>query len=91
MFIKLQVFWAEEQTEQDEVLGREPEFTLDYIVINSDYIIEYHPDDSGQTMISMLNGVTYRCPVSFDDFSEKYPECMARMELVISTEGEIQN
>ena len=86
MFIKLQVFWADEMTEEDQVLEKEQTYSLDYLVINSDYVIEYHPDDNGSTMISMLNGTTYRCPIDFDEFEQKYPALLAHLELVLSSE-----
>jgi len=81
MFIKIPVYWAEDEWEEKEDLGQAIDYYIGDLVINSDNIAAYHADKDGYTMIKLNNGETYRSPVSFEAFEKMYPDLKHAAEI----------
>ena len=90
MFVKIPVFWAEDDFEKkEEIFGDKAkiEFTEGFMVINTNHICAYHPDDENFTMIRLSNGDVMRSPIAFDVFEKMFPELLSVGELYISSEN----
>ena len=90
MFIKIPVFWAPDNYEDLETCKLDVKFTQDDLIINTDQICGYHANDSGETMVRMANGDIFRSPIEFKQFQKEFPCLVARLELVINTDSNVQ-
>ena len=90
MFIKIPVFWAPEDFEEKESCMLEVKFTIDVLVVNTDQICGYYGNDKGETMIYLSNGNIHRSPIAYKQFDKEFPDLVARMELVIGADTNVQ-
>jgi len=90
MFLRIPVYWVEDNYESKEDCGIEPKYTLGDIVINTGQLCGYHVNDKDEVMIRMSNGDVFRTPFAYDNFVERYPDLMFKMELIIDTDTNVQ-
>ena len=87
MFIKIPVYWSEE----NEDLGlNKDKYSTGEITISSDHICAHHADDNGELTLRLTNGEIFRSPLEYKQFEKEYPELMARLELIIATDTNVQ-
>jgi len=87
MFVKIPVYWAEDDFEKKEDLGVDIEYTEGFIVLNTNLLCAYHPDDNGLTLLRLANGDVMRSPIPFDTFEKMFNDLLTTAELYISTEN----
>ena len=58
MLLELTVFWYPENydPDEDETLGKKVKLEQGLLVVNTDHIVAYHPNDRNQTMVRLDSG-----------------------------------
>ncbi len=86
MLLELNVLWYPDDfdPEEDENLGKPVKLKPGLLVLNTDHVVAYHPNDRNQSMIRLSNGDVFSSTMPFKEFRKVMEEEQLKKDMLVS-------
>lgn len=86
MLLELTVLWYPEGVDPDEEenLGKPIKLEPGLLIVNTDHVVAYHPNDRNQSMIRLTNGDVFSSTMPFKNFRKIMEEEQLKKDMLVS-------
>lgn len=86
MLLELTVMWYPDDLdpEEEENLGKAVQLKPGLLIVNTDHIVAYHPNDMNQSMIRLTNGDVFSSTMPFKKFRKVMEDEQLKKDMLVS-------